>query len=475
MNSNQTLSIGKADWWSVLIYVLLVAMGWLNIYSVTGGGSDGGLFDLGQRYGMQMVWIGVSVFIAITIMLIDDKYYHMLAYPAYLLSILLLIAVLFIGREVNGAKAWIYIGSVAIQPTEFVKFTTALALARYMSHYQFSVRSFREVAVAFAIIGIPAAIIILQHDMGSAVVYAAFMLVMFREGLNGWVFTSIIMAVLLFIFSLVLTPFTVLTGLILTCVIGEGMANGRWRSKVIYLSALALCTIVIYFGSGLIFAQPFTLFVSLLISVLASVVFVVMYAYRNRLRNVFGYLALFLCSLVFTSSVDYVFDNVVEIHQQKRILDVLGLEQDLSKWGYNVNQSKIAIGSGGFAGKGYMEGTQTRFDFVPEQSTDFIFCTVGEEWGFLGSALVVSLLFALVLRLVRMAERQHEVFKRVYIYSVAAIFLFHIVINIGMTIGIMPVIGIPLPFFSYGGSSLLAFTILLFVAIKMDTSNRDVF
>ena len=236
---------------------------------------------------------------------------------------------------------------------------------------------------------------------------------------------------------------------------------------------MALGAILLYFGGNLLLESHLSVNAAVLVSVGVSLLFVAAYAYRNRLRNVWMYVGLFCGSLFFTLTVDYVFDNVLQVHQQKRILDLLGLESDLKGWGYNVNQSKIAIGSGGFFGKGFLNGTQTKYNFVPEQSTDFIFCTVGEEWGFVGSAAVAALFCLLILRLMKMGERQQEPFGRIYCYSVAAIFFFHVLINIGMTIGLMPVIGIPLPFFSYGGSSLIAFTVLLFVAVRLDATKRE--
>ena len=468
-----SLGIGSVDWSSVLIYVALVVIGWLNIYAAVYDESHASIFDVSQRYGMQMIWIGVSAFVAIAILLIDDKYYHMLAYPFYWGAILMLIAVLFVGKEVHGAKSWIVLGPVALQPTELVKFTTALALARYMSTYTFSIHRFSNIVRVFAIIVLPALIIMLQNDTGSAMVYGAFLFVLYREGFNGWIYVALIMALLLFIFSFLLTPEALLALLVLACVVSEGVSNGRWRSKIIYVASVALSTLVLYFGLNLLLHGRLTVYASLLISVLLSLVLVVVYAYRQRLRNVYMYVGLFLASLLFTSTIDYVFNEVLQVHQQKRILDTLGLESDLKGWGYNVNQSKIAIGSGGFFGKGFLEGTQTKFNFVPEQSTDFIFCTVGEEWGFLGTLIVTSLFALLILRLMKMGERQQEPFGRIYCYSVAAIFFFHVMVNIGMTIGLMPVIGIPLPFFSYGGSSLVAFTILFFVAVKLDAGKRE--
>ena len=471
-NRNNPLVSG-VDWVTILIYVVLVLLGWLNIYAAVYDETHAGIFDLTQRYGMQMVWIVVSFMLAMVILLMDGKYWHMLAYPLYWITILILIGVLFVGKEVNGARSWIMIGPVALQPTELVKFTTALALARYMSTYSFSIHKWSCLLQVGVILLLPVAIIMLQNDTGSALVYGAFLFVLYREGFNRWVYVAAIMLVMLFIFSFLLTPETLLVVLLLVCVIGEGIANGRWRLKLIYLAGVSLGVILLYFGGNLLLKNHLSFLVSVLISVGVSLLFVAVYAYRNRLGNVWRYVGLFVGSLLFTFTVDYVFDNMLQVHQQKRILDLLGLESDLKGWGYNVNQSKIAIGSGGFFGKGFLNGTQTKYNFVPEQSTDFIFCTVGEEWGFVGSTLVVLLFGLLILRLMKMGERQQEPFGRIYCYSVAAIFFFHVLINVGMTIGLMPVIGIPLPFFSYGGSSLLAFTILLFVAVRLDATKRE--
>lgn len=465
--------LGNVDWVAILIYLLLVLMGWFNIYAAVFDPTHTSMFDIHQRYGMQIVWIGVSLFIGLTIVLLDDKYYHMLAYPLYWISILVLIAVLFVGTEVNGAKSWITVGSVAIQPVEFVKFTTALVLARYMSNYNFSIHRFGSLLRVGVILGLPVLIIILQNDTGSAVVYAAFLFVLYREGFNNWVYVATVMIIALFIFSFLLNPITLLLILILVCVIGEAMVNGHLRDKIVYLASLALAFMAIHFGLNLLTRSNVSVYMSLLIAIVVSQIMVVVYAYRRRLRNVYIFVMLFFGSLLFTHTIDYVFDNVLQVHQQKRILDLLGLESDLKGWGYNVNQSKIAIGSGGLWGKGFLNGTQTKYNFVPEQSTDFIFCTVGEEWGFIGSFVVVTLFCLLIIRLMRMGERQHEPFGRIYCYGAAAIFLFHTLINIGMTIGLMPVIGIPLPFFSYGGSSFLAFTVLFFVAVKLDAAKRE--
>ena len=471
-NSENRLAVGGVDWVAVLAYVLLVLMGWLNIYAAVYDDAHASIFDVGQRYGMQLVWIGASAFIAVSILLIDDKYYHVLAYPLYWIMILVLVGVLLFGKEVNGAKAWIMLGPVAIQPTEFAKFTTALALARYMSSYTFDIRKPGDLLRAGMIVGLPVLIVILQNDTGSALVYGSFLFMFYREGFNGWVYVALIMIISLFVFSFLLEPVTLLIVLILVCAIGEGVSNGNWKSKVTYLAGLALGSILLYLLFNAVLRIGMSWHTAILIAAVLSVGAVVAYAYRYKIHNILTFILLFFGSLVFTYTIDYAFQHL-QIHQQKRILDLLGLESDLKGWGYNVNQSKIAIGSGGFSGKGFLEGTQTKFNFVPEQSTDFIFCTVGEEWGFLGSAVIVVLFTVLILRIIRMGERQMEPFGRIYCYCVASIFLFHVAVNIGMTIGIMPVIGIPLPFFSYGGSSLIAFTILLFVAIKLDASKHE--
>lgn len=468
-NEENSLTVGGLDWITILVYTVLVLMGWINIYAAVYDEAHSSIFDISQRYGMQLIWIGVSAFIAISILLIDDKYYHILAYPLYWFSILVLIGVLLFGKEVNGAKSWLF----GIQPSEFVKFTTALALARYMSSYSFDIRNLKHLLHVAILLGLPVLIVMLQNDTGSALVFGSFLFMLYREGFNGWVYVALIMIISLFIFSFLLEPTALLIVLILVCVVGEGMTNGNWKSKAIYLAGLALGSTLIYTVCQLLLSIDISWYLSILIAATLSIGVVILYAYRYKINNILTFILLFFGSLGFTYTVDYVFNNVLQIHQQKRILDLLGLESDLNHWGYNVNQSKIAIGSGGFSGKGFLEGTQTKFNFVPEQSTDFIFCTVGEEWGFIGSAIVIILFVILILRLIRMGERQQEPFGRIYCYCVASVFLFHVTINIGMTIGIMPVIGIPLPFFSYGGSSLIAFTILLFVAIKLDASKHN--
>jgi rod shape determining protein RodA len=402
------------DWVLIVLYLVLVLMGWGNIYAAVYNEEHKSIFDISQNYGKQMIWIATSLVLALAIMVIDAKFYEAFAYAVYGVCILLLIAVVIFGREVAGTKAWFEIGAFKIQPAEFAKFASALALSKYLSTLNIKIKDLRTKAAASVILGLPMALILLQPDTGSALVFTSFVLVLYREGLSGNVLLFGVLGALLFILALLVDKF-ILTGI------------------------LAAACALLYL------------------------------AVRKDRQNLFAIVGIFILSSSVVYSVDYVFDNVLETHQKKRINVLLGKEVDPKGAGYNVIQSKIAIGSGGFSGKGFLQGTQTKFDFVPEQSTDFIFCTVGEEWGFLGSSFVILLFTVLLIRIVFVAERQRSAFSRIYGYSVASILLFHLLVNIGMTIGLAPVIGIPLPFFSYGGSALWGFTILLFILIKMDS------
>jgi len=400
----------------VLLYLTLMLMGWVSIYAAVYNNEHASIFDLSQSYGKQLLWIGTSLLLGLMIILTDAKFFNAFAYPIYIGTILLLIVVLFVGKEIAGAKSWFQIGGFALQPAEFAKFATTLALAHYLSALDFDNRKRKSQIIPLLILAIPAILIMLQNDTGSAIVYASLALVLYRQGMPG--------------------------------------------SILLIAVAVAILAIMVLLFNHLI-----------VIAVVAVLLAVFVFFIRRTLRNLLSVIGIFVVATLFILSVDYVFENVLEPHQKTRINVVLGKQIDLKGAGYNVNQSKIAIGSGGFWGKGFLKGTQTKFNFVPEQSTDFIFCTVGEEWGFVGSTLVVLLFMALIVRIIMMAERQRSEFSRIYGYGVASILFFHFFVNIGMTIGLMPVIGIPLPFFSYGGSSLWAFTILLFIFIKQD-SNR---
>ncbi len=470
-NANDKLGWSKIDWKTILVFVVLVLLGWLNIYAASSG--EGESFSLNSRYGMQMIWVGISMVVAGVILLIDDIYYHQFAYPFYLLMLLVLIATLFVGKEVNGAKSWLSLGPVAVQPAEFMKLATALALARFMSEYHFSLSRPKDLVGVGAILLIPIVVILAQNDMGSALVYCSFLVVLYREGLNSWIYYALFLVVGLFVCSFLLSDVALLGGLIVVFVVAQALGNRNPKESAIYTAGVGALSLAIY-GIALAAGWSLTYYGALLTASVAMLVVALAYAYRNKLANIYLFAAMFVGSLLFIGVIDFVFNDVLQLHQQKRILDLFGLESDLKGWGYNVNQSKIAIGSGGFFGKGFMQGTQTKYDFIPEQSTDFIFCTVGEEWGFVGAVVVLVLFATLIIRLMKMGERQNEPFRRVYCYGVAGIFLFHVIINVGMTIGLMPVIGIPLPMFSYGGSSLLAFTILFFIAVRLDSQNSTV-
>ena len=461
------------DLWTVLLYVLIVLAGWVSITSASYDDATADIFSFSHFYMKQLMWIGVAWTTAVVVLLLDERFYHMFAYPAYFAGLVLLLGALLFGREVNGARAWFEFGSFRVQPVEFVKIATALALARVMSAYSFSINRPGDLFKVGVVICIPLFIIILQNDTGSGIVLGSFLFVLYREGLNKWLCIPVLLIAALFIVSFLLSPMTLLVSIILVCTLSEAMMTGEWRSRLIYLAALALASILLCMAMGLIAPGVMDLHACLLTVTLLSLVGVAAYAFRAGMSSTLITVGMFFCTMVFLPTTDYIFNSILKQHQRDRILSFLGIISDPLGTDYNVNQSKIAIGSGGFWGKGFLEGTQIKYGFVPERHTDFIFCTVGEEWGFLGTIVILVLLCMLILRLMRMGERQQEPFGRIYCYCVAAILLFHVLVNVGMTIGLMPVMGIPLPFMSYGGSSLIAFTILLFIAVRLDASTRQ--
>ena len=398
---------------SILLYTILMLFGWINIYASQYNEDTVMMLDFSTRYGKQLLFIGIASFVAFLILIIDWKFFYSLSYLFYITIVLVLISVLF-KEEVGGATSWFVWGSFKFQPSEFAKFTTALALAKYYNTLHVKRISLQNKLKTYAIIILPFLLIILQNDLGTALVFAAFILVLYREGLSGNILIFGIIIAILFFITLVI-------------------------EKTILISILSTIALLIYLLS------------------------------RRKKKELLLILGVLISCTTFVFSVDYIFNDVLAHHQRKRINILLGKEFDPQGAGYNLIQSKIAIGSGGFSGKGFLNGTQTRFDFVPEQSTDFIFCTIGEEWGFFGSFFFVILFVGLLLRVLFLAERQRSNFSRIYGYSVATILFMHFVINIGMTIGLLPVIGIPLPFISYGGSSLLGFTILLFIFLNLDS------
>lgn len=471
--SNRRINIWvNIDWSIIGLYLVLVLLGWVNIYSVEYNEETSGIFDLSHRYGKQLLWIILALVLAFIFVIIDTNFYVYFAYPLYIFMMVLLIAVLFLGKEIHGAKSWFAIGGFQFQPSEFAKFITGLALARFLSSTNTNLKSFRHIFQSFSILLIPAILIILQPDTGSSLVYASLAIVLFREGLPGiYVIIGLSMAVL-FILTLIFNKLYIVIGLIFLAFLFYFLLQAKKRSFFIGLAIFVVSGGVFKILNEL-FSLDFKNSLIILVTLGVSGIAYAILSYINKLKYVIAIYLFVAGAITFTYSVDYVFHNVLEEHQQKRINVVLGVESDPLGSGYNVNQSKIAIGSGGFWGKGFLKGTQTKFNFVPEQSTDFIFCTVGEEWGFVGGIVLISLFMLLLLRILYVAERQRSKFNRIYGYSVFSILFFHFVINIGMTIGLVPVIGIPLPFISYGGSSLWAFTILIFIFLKMDASRTE--
>lgn len=424
--SREVKFVKKIDWLSILLYFLLVGIGWINIYSASVTENSTSILDMSQLYGKQLVFIGTSIILIILILSIEAKFYERFSSVIYVIGLLSLVGLMVFGKNVNGATSWYGIGSFTIQPSEFAKAATVLALAKFLSDIQANINKFRHQLIAFAIILAPPVLIMLQPDAGSAMVYMAFFFVLYREGLPSiylWIGFSL---VLLFIITL----------------------------KIGYI---------------------YTVIATLILGLMC--IFIIFKKVLKRLRKTTLALTSLVAAIGFILAVNYIFYNVFEQHHRDRFTLVLGLEKDPVKlekirktFGFNTNQSEIAIGSGGFWGKGWQKGTRTKGDFVPEQDTDYIFTTVGEEWGFVGSSVVIFLFIALLLRILHRAEQLKSKFSRVYGYSVAAILFFHFAINIGMVIGLFPTVGIPLPFFSYGGSGLWGFTILLFIFIKLDAN-----
>lgn len=462
----------NVDYITVILYLLLVAIGWVSIFSaVYNPANEGSIFDLKQRYGMQMVWIGVSFSLAVFIMLLDKRYFHLFSYHIYWAALLLMVGVVLFGKEVNGAKSWIGIGSIGIQPVEFMKIATALALARFMSSYYFSPSNRKSIVMVGLLIFLPIILVLLQNDTGSALVFGAFFFVLYREGAGASIYLITLLFIVLGVLSFFLTTDALVICIFFLCINCELLSRHRgaiWKAMARYIAVVLGLFIVLELVGG-VCDIDMSVTSALFLSVVATLPFIIWTTLKGYSRTALWYFILFVASVAFLFFVDYAFENVLQQHQRDRILDLVGVESDPRGVGYNAMQSKIAIGSGGVLGKGFLQGTQTRFSFVPEQSTDFIFCTVGEEWGFVGSTVVLLLFAALIYRLMHLGEKQKEPFARIYCYSAAMILLIHVLINISMAIGIFPIIGIPLPFFSYGGSSLMAFTILLFIALRVRT------
>ena len=417
-------NLGQNKFWKsidmpiILLYIALVLIGWLNIYAAVFDESHASIFDLEKNYGKQLLWIATALFIGLMVLLIDSKFFSVFSFGIYGITLLMLVAVLFFGKYVNGSRSWFEIGSFRLQPAEFAKFATALVVAKYLSSGVKMERFSTKISV-LGLIGLPMGLILLQGDVGSALTYVAFILVLYREGLSGIVLVIGLLIGIAFVLSLLFAKVAILISIaVITAILLYNFRRKKKIIPVIIAGAALVATMVVGFS--------------------------------------------------------YVFNNVMKQHHRDRINNLVGKEIDIKGAGYNVNQSKIAIGSGRLIGKGFLNGTQTKYDFVPEQSTDFIFCTIGEEYGFVGSVILIGLFLVLLLRIVFIAERQRSSLSRIYGYGVASILFLHLFVNIGMTIGLVPVIGIPLPFISYGGSSLWSFTILLFILIKLDANRQNI-
>ena len=470
------------DWTTILVYVALVFMGWVSIYGASYEFDQASIFDFEQRAGKQFVWILTAFGIGGILLLIDSKMYSFFSYVIYGAAILLLILTIFVAPDIKGSRSWLVIGPVSFQPAELAKMATALALSKFMSSYNYKLKVWKDLIPLGLIIFLPFACIILQNETGSALVFMAFLLMLYREGMNGIVLLIGTFAILLFI---VVIKFSIIPiqidrgslgivlsmGTILIMQFGYAFFFTKHRKEAAIMSIGILIIGILSYILNIWIKINFD-YVAIA-AVAVSCIFWIVIEVMNHYRK-YWFLVLFsIGSAFFCLSSYYLFEEVLEPHQQIRIKVLLNMESDLSGAGYNVNQSKIAIGSGGFWGKGFLNGTQTKLKYVPEQDTDFIFCTVGEEHGFWGSTLVLFVYWLLLMRLLRIAERQREAFSRIYAYCVASIFFFHLTINIGMVLGIMPVIGIPLPFFSYGGSSLWGFTILLFILLRLDAARLE--
>ncbi|WP_108823450.1 rod shape-determining protein RodA [Dysgonomonas sp. Marseille-P4361] len=484
MYQREEESIKKSlDWITIGLYIILVICGWFSIYGASYDYEHvTSMFDLSGRAGMQLVWIGTSLVLGFIILKLDSNLYDVLAYYIYAFFILLLILTIAVATDTRGSRSWLKLtDSIQIQPAEFAKFAVALALARFMNTYNFKLLKAKNLFIIAALILAPMLLIILQKETGSALVYSVFILMLYREGLPGMILSIAVAAIVFFVVGLKYSEtdmgiislgefITIILVIIFSILyLFFNYEKGKTVARNLLIGSLILygLTYLLHYTGA-----PVNFGIVALTSVALLVIYLLVLAKKFWSKTYLLIAAFAIGSILYVGSIDYIFTEVMQPHQQMRIKVTLGMEEDLMGAGYNVNQSKIAIGSGGFLGKGYLNGTQTKLKYVPEQDTDFIFCTVGEEQGFVGSVLVLSLFLALILRLIYLAERQKNTFGRVYGYSVACILFFHIAINIGMVIGLTPVIGIPLPFFSYGGSSLWGFTILLFIFLRIDMARK---
>ena len=479
MRNNRSI-ISGIDWWTIVLFLAIALFGWLNIYGSSYSFDQTSIWDFSNRAGKQLVWLATAVVMGGIILMIEEKAYDVLGYIFYGAMILLLIITPIFARDIKGSLSWLTIGPISLQPAEFAKCFTAIAIAKYMSQYGYRVRDLRDLTVPFLLIGVPMLIIMVaQRETGSALVFASFLLAFYRQGMSGYVLTWGAASVILFILVIRLGEVA----------LPLGLGNVGILVSTLLIITIVLCLLikhekdvrsVIILGLGVTLIYGIGLLLNIWISVnfnyigIASLVFTAIYllveAVKQRKSTMGWMMGFVMVSALLCQGSDFAFHKILQDHQRKRIEVLLGMKDDPHGVGYNVNQSLIAIGSGQTTGKGFLQGTQTKLKFVPEQDTDFIFCTVGEEWGFIGSAGLLLLYLALILRIIYIAERQRDTFSMIYAYCVAGILLFHVTINIGMVLGLLPVIGIPLPFFSYGGSSLWGFTILLAIMLRLDAA-----
>lgn len=487
MRRNQNI-LKMIDWWTIGLYLLLIFMGWCTIYAACYDYDNADIFNFSVNHGKQLIWISTAFILATVVLTIDSKFYSNIAHIFYWLMIIALIATIFLASDTKGSNSWINFGAFKIQPAEFAKYATCLCLSAFLSKSQINLRKNKDLMTAIGIILLPAAIIIAQSETGSALVFFSFFLLLFREGMNGIVLLLGIFAIVFFILVLrynnlpdavVGVDVPELYGFILVFAIAVITAcifiKIYTKDKTSFVTLLSVNIGIYVLGIILANYIPFVkTWYAAALSMVFSIVFLLVRAiimHKNTYVWVVGFL---FFAIGLSASANYAFNNILAPHQQIRIKIVLGLEDDPQGAGYNVRQSQIAIGSGGITGKGYLNGTQTKLDYVPEQDTDFIFCTIAEEWGFLGSTLFIIIYATFMIRLIYLAERQRSAFSRIYGYGILCIFLFHFIINLGMVTGLTPVIGIPLPLISYGGSSLWGFTLLLFTFIRLDANRMEV-
>ncbi len=481
-NDNENSSLLKSvDWVTILLYLIMVVAGAVSIYAATYNFEKAGsMFSFQEFSGKQFLWAGLSFGLGFMLLLIDRRMYEAYAYPIYGFMILVLIVTIFVAPDIKGSRSWLVLGPVSLQPAEFAKFATALALAKLFDTYGFALNSWKNYAIAAGIIITPIVCIICEKETGSALVYTSLIFVLYREGMSGFVLFAALCAITYFVvilkFAAVMImgiPLGAFIVFIMIMVLTVGMLAFYCRSFTMTRDVLLAYVVSAAIVGGLAwFGIVINGYVYFFTMIGATVAYLVYGLFREDTRKVAFTMAFVVVSVVFMFTVDFAFNKVLQPHQQTRIRVTLGITEDPRGVGYNVNQSKIAIGSGGMWGKGFLNGTQTKLKYVPEQHTDFIFCTIGEEEGFVGSTVVLLLFVALILRIIKIAERQHTTFARVYAYCVASYFIFHLAVNIGMVIGLCPVIGIPLPFFSYGGSSLWGFTFLLFILLNLDAGRK---